>query len=263
MAASAEIPHAPEKWAHLKRWAPLGLLVLAIGAAYALGLHRYVSLGAIALNRDALKSFVADNLLLALGAYALVYVAAVALSLPGAAFLTVAGGFLFGWSLSVPVTVLAATAGAILVFLAVRTSLGAFLAERAGPFAQKLSQGFARNAFSYLLFLRLVPAFPFFAVNAVAGLARVSLKTFVLATLLGIIPGSFVFSYLGQSFDGLIEAQMQAYRACMAAGTEGCRVEIDPMALVTPEIVIGLCLLGALALIPAVIQWIRPGKAEA
>ena len=108
-------------------------------------------------------------------AFALLYVAVVALSIPAAAAMSLAGGFLFGWMASAPVTVLAATAGAAIVFEIVKTSFGAALAERSGPFLQRLSRGFAENAFSLLLFLRLTPVFPFWAVNAVAGLSRMPL----------------------------------------------------------------------------------------
>lgn len=239
----------------VKRWAPLAVLAALIVAAYALGLHRYFSLGAVAENRDALKAFVMGNLAIALILYACVYIVAVALSLPGAALLTILGGFLFGWKIGALITIFAATIGAVIVFQIVKTSLGAVVAQRAGPFVNKLSDGFAKDAFNYLLFLRLVPAFPFFAVNAVAGLSRIKLQTFVIATLIGIIPGTLAFSYLGTGLDSVIDAQQESYRACMAAKVqESCMLEFSPSALLTREIAIAFIVLGLVALIPVFLK---------
>jgi uncharacterized membrane protein YdjX (TVP38/TMEM64 family) len=244
----------------LKRWAPLAVLAALIVLAYAFGLHRYFSLGAIAEN---LKTFVAGNLFGALLAYAGVYIAVVALSLPGAALLTILGGFLFGWKIGGAVTVIAATIGAVIVFQVVKTSLGAIAAQKAGPFVTKLSDGFAKDAFNYLLFLRLVPAFPFFAVNAVAGLSRIKLQTFALATFIGIIPGTLAFSYLGTGLDSVIDAQQESYRACMAAHVqETCMLEFNAGALLTREIIIAFIVLGLVALIPVLLKrWKARGGA--
>ncbi len=234
-----------------RKWLPVALLVILIGAAYWAGAGHYLTLNAIAENRALLKAFTADHLLGAILIYMAVYVGVVALSLPGAAVMSVAGGFLFGWWLSVPVTVMAATIGAIIVFHIVKTSFGAVLVERAGPAARKLAKGFERDSFSYLLFLRLVPAFPFFIVNAVAGLSRVNPWTFTVATAIGIIPASFAFAYLGTGLDSIIDAQTHRYNDCMAAQpAAGCRMELNASALLTKEIVIAFIALGFIALIP-------------
>jgi uncharacterized membrane protein YdjX (TVP38/TMEM64 family) len=229
--------------------------LLLIASAYYFGLHRYLSLGVIADNREALKAFVAAHLIAAVVIYMAIYIVVVALSLPGAAILTIVGGFLFGWALSAPITVLAATAGAVIVFQIVKTSLGAVAAERAGPFVKKLSAGFTDDAFNYLLFLRLVPAFPFFAVNAVAGLCRVNLRTFVSATLIGIIPGTIAFAWLGTGLDSVIDAQAKIYHQCIATGgMADCMYEFDIGALVTREILIAFAALGVVALIPVALK---------
>lgn len=244
----------------IRRWAPLGILIVLVVAVYATGLDQYLSLAALARHHAGLRNAVADHIVLGIIVYALVYIVVVALSLPGAAALSIIGGLLFGWTISAPVTVVAATIGATIVYSVVKTSLGAVIAERAGPFVKRLSGGFARDAFHYLLFLRLVPAFPFFAVNAVAGLCRVAFKPFVAATFLGIIPGSIAFAYLGTGLDSVIEAQMRANEACIEArGPDNCRFEIDPAALVTPQLLIALAALGVIALIPVAIKrWRRP-----
>ena len=244
----------------LRQWLPVAVLVCFIAAAYFTGLHRYVSLATLAEHRETLRGFVHDNLLLALAAYALLYVVIVALSLPGAAVMSIAGGFLFGWMLSAPVTVVAATIGAVIVFEIVSTSFGAALAARAGPMVKRLSAGFAADAFHYLLFLRLAPVFPFFVVNAVAGLCRVKLSTFVIATVIGIIPASIAFALLGTGLDAVIEAQLAAHAACVAAnGAENCSFSIDAGALVTRELLLAFAGLGLVALIPVVLRRFRKG----
>jgi uncharacterized membrane protein YdjX (TVP38/TMEM64 family) len=150
----------------------------------------------------------------------------------------------------------AAVVGATIVFQVVKTSLGAALAERAGPMANRLSKGFAEDAFNYLLFLRLVPAFPFFLVNAVAGLCRVPLKTFIVATAIGIVPGSIVFALLGSGLDGVIDAQIAAHQACIATnGAANCSFSLELNALVSRELLIAFAGLGVVALLPIAIKY--------
>lgn len=231
------------------------MLAALIALAYAFGLHSYFTFGTLVENRAMLQAFVDQHLYSSILAYAAIYVAVVALSLPAAGLLSIFGGFIFGWQVSAPVTVVAATVGAVIVFQVVKTSLGSAIAERAGPFATKLSNGFAKDAFNYLLFLRLVPAFPFFAVNAVAGLARVDIKTFIFATLIGIIPGSFAFAWLGRGLDSIIQAQGVAHDSCVAAkGAAACPIEFSPSALVTPQLLIAFAVLGVVALIPVALK---------
>jgi uncharacterized membrane protein YdjX (TVP38/TMEM64 family) len=245
----------------LRRWLPLIVLAGLIAVAYALGLQKYVSLETIAQNHAALESYVRDNLVLAVFVYMAIYIVVVALSLPGAGLLSIAGGFIFGWALSGTVTIVAATIGAIIVFQIVKTSLGATIAERAGPFVKKLSAGFANDAFNYLLFLRLVPAFPFFAVNAVAGLARVDLRTYALATLIGIIPGSYAFAWLGRGLGSIIEAQTSSHDACVASkGITNCPFEISAASLITPQLLIALAVLGVVSLIPVLLKKWKSAK---
>ena len=111
-----------------------------------------------------------------------------------------------------------ATIGATLIFLVARTALGEPLLRRAGPRAEQLAQGFRDDAFSYLLFLRLVPAFPFFLVNLVPAFARVRLGPFVAATALGVIPARLPLPLPAPGLDSIIAAQKTAYQDCLAAG---------------------------------------------
>ena len=237
------------------RWLPLIILTALVAAAYALGLQKYLSLETIAINRDFLAAYVANHLLLALLIYVLIYIAVVALSLPGAGIISIVGGFVFGWALSAPVSILAATIGAIIVFQIVKTSLGNTMAEKAGPLAQRLSEGFAKDAFNYLLFLRLVPAFPFFVVNVVAGVCRVRLKTFVLATFIGIIPGAFAFAWLGRGLGSVIDTQRLAYSACVVeTGGSNCSFELSISSLVTPQLLLAFAALGVVSVIPVALK---------
>lgn len=257
MTMAATEPLATVSPAWRRAW-PAAVLVVAFAVIYATGLHRYLTLSTVAEHRDALKTFAADHLLLALLIYAAVYIAAVALSLPGAALQSIIGGFLFGWMVSAPVSIVSATIGAVIVFQVVKTSAGAGIAGRAGPFVKKLADGFAKDAFSYLMFLRLTPVFPFFAVNAVAGLANVKLSTFTFATLIGIIPGGIAFAYLGTGLDSVIDAQKLAHADCVAkSGAEACPFAIEASALITTELLIAFTALGVVSLIPVILKKFR------
>jgi len=249
--------------AKLRRWLPPLALIAAMALAYGMGWHTVLTFKTIGLNYEALKSFVASNLATALLLYVLVYVAVVALSLPGGLVMTITGGLLFGWWWAFPATIVAATTGASIVFLIAKTSIGEPLAARAGPWLEKLRDGFQRNALNYLLFLRLVPAFPFFVVNLAPALLGVPFRTYLIATFLGIIPGTLAFAVTGSGLGSVIEAQNRAYAACLAqapADSEtSCPYNIDVGVLVTPELIAASVLLGVVALIPvAVRRWSKP-----
>ena len=234
---------------------PLALIACLMVVAYAFGLHKYLSLQSIATNREELRQFIADNWSLALLIYAAVYMVAVALSFPAAGLLTVIGGLLFGWLAGAITTVFAATTGATIIFLAARTSLEKVLARKSGPLLSKIREGFAQDAFNYLLFLRLVPLFPFWLVNIASALAHLRLKTFVPATFLGIIPITIAFSFVGASLDSVIDAQRVAYDACLVqGGGANCTFDFSAGRLITPQVLIALAALGIMALIPVALK---------
>jgi uncharacterized membrane protein YdjX (TVP38/TMEM64 family) len=248
----------------LKRWVPLALLAAAGLAVWLSGLTDFLTLEVIAENRDALMGHVAENRWLALAVFVAVYVLVIAMSLPGGVILTILGGFLFGWLLAGVAVVFGATVGATAIFLIARTALGETLARRAGPWLDRLRKGFAEDALSYLLFLRLVPAFPFWLVNLAPALLGMRLGPYVLGTFVGIIPGTFAFAFAGAGLDSLIEAQRKAYEDCMArvaAGGEGtCTFTLDPGSLLTPEILIAFAALGIVALVPVVLKRYRKSR---
>jgi len=181
------------------------LLVAAIAAFFALGGPRYLSLGTINANRDALLGFTQDHYAAALAVAFAAYVAAAAFSLPASLLLSLTVGFIFGSWVGTVLVVCAATIGATLLFLSVRYIVADAARRRLGPLGERINAGFTENAFSYMLFLRLVPAFPFFLVNLAPALTSIPLRTFVLATLIGIVPSTFVFVNLGEAL-GRIES---------------------------------------------------------
>ncbi len=243
----------------LGRWLPLAVLVLLMLLAYGMGWHKHLSFRTIGANYDALRTFIGANLFAALAIYLALYIAVVALSLPVAGVMTISGGLLFGWQIGAPVTIVGATIGATLIFLIARSSIGEALAAQAGPWLAKLREGFRDNALSYLLFLRLVPAFPFAIVNLAAAVLGVPLRAYVVGTALGIIPGTTAFSFAGAGLGSVVEAQNVAYKACVAkrpADTNSaCTFSIDPGAILTRELIIALALLGFVALIPVAVKW--------
>jgi uncharacterized membrane protein YdjX (TVP38/TMEM64 family) len=153
---------------------------------------------AILARRDRLREMADGHRLLAVTAFVATYIVATSFTLPVAAALSLLGGFLFGAWLGAAAVLVGATAGALLVFLVARSAVGAVLRERAGPLYAKVADNMRENAFAYLLFMRLVPLFPFFLVNLVAALVDIRVRTFVIATALGIAPATFLYVSLGR-----------------------------------------------------------------
>jgi uncharacterized membrane protein YdjX (TVP38/TMEM64 family) len=235
----------------LRRYGPLLLIAAAMALVLGMGWHREVTLDNIVLIRHRFQHVLAAHQGLALLLYCLAYIAMTALSLPGGLVLTVAGGLLFGCWLGGVATVLSATAGATLLFLVARGALGETFVARAGPWLARLREGFQADAMSYLLFLRLVPAFPFWFVNIAPAVLGVPLKTFVLGTVIGIVPATFAFASAGAGLDSVIMAAKDAHTACVAAkGVEACPFKLHVSSLLTRELMLALALVGLVALMP-------------
>jgi uncharacterized membrane protein YdjX (TVP38/TMEM64 family) len=257
-----EISRAPT--GALRRYGPLLAVAAAMAVVFAMGWHREFSLENVIAVRDRFHRFLNEHIVLSLLAYIVIYIVAVALSVPGGLILTLAGGLLFGWLLGGIAAVIAATIGATLVFLIARSAFGETFNERAGPWLAKLRDGFKQEALSYLLFLRLVPAFPFWFVNVAPAILGVPLRTYVLGTFLGIIPATFAFASVGAGLDSVIMAAKQEYASCVAAkGAAACKLKIHLHSLVTRELLLALVLLGVVALIPVVLKKWRNSHATA
>lgn len=197
---------AQAKKSLLRRFLPLILLGLGFTLFFALGLQHEVSLAALKAHRGALQAAVAAHPVLAALIFTGLYALAVAFSLPVATAMTLAGGFLFGALEGGALVVAGATAGATAVFLAARSAFADLFERRVGGRIRAMEEGFRKNAFSYLLVLRLIPVFPFFLVNLAAGLLGVRPSTYISATLIGIVPGTFVYAGLGNGLGRIFDS---------------------------------------------------------
>jgi uncharacterized membrane protein YdjX (TVP38/TMEM64 family) len=204
------------------------LFLSAIGAFFFFDLKSYLSLDTVKANRDSLLVYTQEHYGPAVVLFILVYILQTAFSLPGATIMTLAGGFLFGSLWATLYVNIGATAGATLAFLAARYLFHEWVERKFGDRLGPIQEGFAKNAFSYLLTLRLIPLFPFFLVNLLSGLTRVKVSTYVAATAVGIIPGSFVYTFAGRQL-----------------GTINTLSE-----LASPRLILAFSLLGLLILVP-------------
>jgi uncharacterized membrane protein YdjX (TVP38/TMEM64 family) len=189
----------------LRRLLPVAILLLGLALFLLFGLERYFSFEMLSRHHAELTAWVAAHVALAAFIFVLFYALAVAFSLPIAVVITPVGGFLFGVWLGAVLSVIGATLGSVALFLAARTAFYDLFRARAGATLARLEEGFRRDSFNYLLFLRLVPVFPFWLVNIVPALLGVKLGPYVLATVIGIIPGAIVYASVGASFGMLIE----------------------------------------------------------
>lgn len=222
-----------------KRIIPLALIVGGLVAFFAFGLDDYLTFDALQQNRQWLIGQVEAHRAVAVIAFIAVYAAVVTFSLPVATVVSISGGFLFGLWFGTLWNVAAATLGATLLFLAARTVFADILHSKAGPWFHKVEAGFQENAFNYLLFLRLVPLFPFFAVNLVPAFLGVRLRTFVLATLIGIVPGAFVYTSVGAGLGSVFDS--------------GGKFSVA--SVLTPEIATAMVGLALLSLLPVAIRF--------
>lgn len=220
---------------NIKRWLPLIIIAVLMTLAFASGLHEKISLQVLQENKQAmLHAATIHPVMMGLG-FMTIYIVFVALSLPAATLLTLAGGFLFGIWLGIFYVVTSATIGATILFFIAKTSLGETLREKAGGLYRRVEGNMKDNAVGYLLFMRLVPIFPFFLVNIVPALFNVKPRVFILTTFFGIIPGSFVFVNLGTQLATIT----------------------DLSDLVSMQTLLAFGLLGLFALIPTIYKQIK------
>lgn len=190
---------APKPKSLLSRLAPLAVLVAGLIAFFALGGPQYLDLEtAQALLRD-MNDWVQANLWLAVLAYMVFYALAVSISVPGALWFTIGSGFLFGPFLGTGVAVFGATVGATIIFLAARYAFADWARTKFPGYIKKLQDGFKQDAFSYVMILRLIPALPFFGINIATALLNVPVRAYFFGTLLGVIPGAYVYATVGDT----------------------------------------------------------------
>lgn len=224
----------------MKRKLPvLALFLFGIGLFYYFDLGQYLSLDSLKENKENLDQFYRENTVATIAGFIGVYIAVVALSLPGATILTLASGAIFGAVKGTLVVNVGATLGATLAFLVARFLLRDWVEEKYGGKIKSFNDGFSNNALNYILFLRLVPLFPFFLINLVSGLTRVKLPVYFFGTMFGILPGSFVYANAGSNLAGITSLSDIA----------------------SPGVLGSFALLGLFALIPAIYKRIK-GKKE-
>jgi uncharacterized membrane protein YdjX (TVP38/TMEM64 family) len=229
----------------LRRFWPILLLLAAIAAAWASGITQQLSWETLAHNQETLIAWVTSHPVIAPSLYLLIYAGMVLLSLPEAAVVTVAGGLLFGTLSGGILAVLGSSAGAIALFLAVRYQLADAVAARRGKFLDAILQSLRRDGFSYLLALRLVPAFPFWLVNLAAALSGMRLLPFAAATVLGIMPATFIYASIGAGLGDVLSV--------------GGRPDLA--VIFSPRILAPLVGLAALSLLP--VAWRRWKRSDA
>ncbi|WP_295718394.1 FAD-dependent oxidoreductase [uncultured Halovibrio sp.] len=205
----------------------LGVIALLVGAFFLFDLGRFLELSVLKAQQEQLSELIEANLLLSLALLFVVYVAVTALSLPGAAVMTLAGGALFGFGWGLLVISFASTVGATLAFLVARFLFRDTLRERYASYLKKIDDGIQRDGAFYLATLRLIPVFPFFVINIVLGLTGMKTWTFYWVSQLAMLPGTAVF---------------------VNAGTQ--LAQIERMGdIVSPELLLSFVLLGVFPLI--------------
>lgn len=216
----------------LAKLAILAAVVIGVVAFFSLDLGRLLTLDALKTNKEGLRAYTDAHYGTAVLVFIAGYCVQTALSLPGAVIFTLAGGFLFGTAFGTVYVNIGATSGAVLAFLAARHLFRDAVERRFAGKLATIQRGFNQNAFNYLLTLRLIPLFPFFLVNLAAGLTRIRVPTYTLATAIGIIPASIVYANAGSQL-GRIDSLKD---------------------IVSPGVLGSFALLGLLALVPVFYQ---------
>jgi uncharacterized membrane protein YdjX (TVP38/TMEM64 family) len=229
-----------------KKVLALAILTLGLALFFGFGFHKYLTFEQLRQHRGELTAFVASMPLKAALLFVTAYACATAFSIPGGAVFTLTGGFLFGLWWGTVAVVVGATLGATALFLLVRSLFAETLRAKAGPWLARMEAGFREDAMSYLLVLRLIPGFPFFIVNLVPAFLGVSLRTYVVATFFGIMPGTFVFASIGAGLGSIFDAME----------------EFTLKGALTPQVLTALIGLAALSLLPVVYKRIKARAAR-
>lgn len=185
------------------KWLPLCLLAILFCLFFYFHLQQYLNLHTLSQYQADLQQWTNTHYKSAVSLYVLIYTILIATTIPCATIFTLIGGFLFG-SIALLYAVFSITFGGLILYFAVRTALGERIANTSSHWLKKLETGFQQNAFYYLLMLRLVPIFPCWLSNIAAGMLSVPLSIFIIATVLGILPSTFLYVMVGRGLDQFI-----------------------------------------------------------
>ena len=218
-------------------------LILGLGFAlfYISGLGEFANLETLKAHRHWILGQAKQYPFIITAVFMLTYIMSVALSLPIGTLLTILGGYIFGQTLGVVYVITSATTGACIVFSLAKTAVGVSLREHAEHNIKIMEPGFRKNALYYMLFLRLIPIFPFFIVNIVPAFLGVNLKPYLFGTFFGIIPSTFIFVSAGASLGSIFSS--------------GNTFTIDD--ILTPDSIILLGSIAILTLLPVLYKWIK------
>ncbi|MEZ4601246.1 MAG: dihydrolipoyl dehydrogenase [Syntrophotaleaceae bacterium] len=192
----------------------LVMILILVGLFFALDFDRFLTLEYLKSRQETLQVFFSAHRAIALSTYFLLYVLVTALSLPGAAVLTLAGGALFGFLPALVVVSFASSIGATLAFLVSRFLLRDWVQARFSKRLQAINAGVKREGAFYLFTLRLVPIFPFFVINLAMGMTPMSTLTFYWVSQVGMLPGTAVYVNAGtqlgeiQSLSGILSLDL-------------------------------------------------------
>lgn len=189
----------------IRLW-PIYLIIGAISVMLANGWHKFLSLETLQTQRELLTSFVSENFVIAVIAYLVVYACATLFMIPGALWITISGGFLFGLVGGSMMTVVGATVGASALFFAAKTSIGTTLQDKAGPFVKKMEAGFQEDAMAYMFALRFLPIVPFPVANIAPAILGAKYSQYALTTALGIIPAVIAYTWIGAGLGATFDA---------------------------------------------------------
>jgi uncharacterized membrane protein YdjX (TVP38/TMEM64 family) len=227
-----------------KKLGPVAVILVAFGLFFAFDLDKYLTFESLRDHRETLLAWYQANQLMAITSFVVIYSLVVALSIPGATWMTLAGGFMFGTVLATVVVVFSATLGALGIFLVARYALADYCREKAGSAGARMEEGFRENAQCYMLFLRLVPLFPFWLVNLMPAFLNVPTRTYIIGTFFGIIPGSAVFCSVGNGLGAVFEA----------GGTPDLSIIFEP------QILGPILALAVLSLVPIIYNKLKAAK---
>lgn len=215
-------------------------IVFVVGLYYMLGLSEFLTLEMVKEKKDMLLSFVENAPVVSALIFAGIYFLTVVMSLPFAAALSLLAGFLFGVAFGSILVVSVASLGALCIFIFARFFFGEIFLEKYGKHITRINNAMSENGFFAILFLRLVPLFPFFLVNIAPAFTRIKTRDFFLATLVGIIPGSIVYVNAGKQLGDIMSVRD----------------------IFSPQLLGAFALLGVLALLPALYKFLRKKRAQ-